>query len=272
MPINIMRTKIISAVAMAAIASAFSIAPVFAQAPAARKNASGVTEAQRMAVLGAHGDKEIDVRVQSLNKLIARIQGLRNISDAQKSSIENTLQSIVTNLQTLKTQVDAATSTADLRSDDKAVIDNYRVYALVMPQLNIIAASDRIVTISQMLGSVSQKLQSRLSSASGISNLSALQSDLSDIAAKAADAASQAQAAVSEVSALVPDQGDKTKMASNTAALKDARSKIRAAQQDLVAARKDAEAIIQALVKWDKSVMSSSAAASSTEAASSSQQ
>ncbi|MDE2041367.1 MAG: hypothetical protein KGI59_03250, partial [Patescibacteria group bacterium] len=65
----------------------------------------------------------------------------------------------------------------------------------------------------------------------------------------------QAQAAVAEVSPLVPDQGDKTVMASNTSTMKDARAKIKTAVSDLTAARKDALTIIQGLVKYDKSAM-----------------
>jgi hypothetical protein len=53
-------------------------------------------------------------------------------------------------------------------------------------------------------------------------------------------------------------------MASNTATLKDARSKIQAAQKDLVAARKDAQTIITALIKSDKAIMGKTGAATTT--------
>ncbi len=45
----------------------------------------------------------------------------------------------------------------------------------------------------------------------------------------------------------MPDQGVKTTMTANTKALKDARTKIVAAQQDLHAARADAETIMKSV-------------------------
>ena len=50
---------------------------------------------------------------------------------------------------------------------------------------------------------------------------------------------------MTEVSALVPDQGVQAQMQANTTALKDARSKIQAAQKDLTAARNDATMIVK---------------------------
>ena len=73
-------------------------------------------------------------------------------------------------------------------------------------------------------------------------------SALADMNAKIADANVQAQAAVTETASLQPDNGNATVMASNTATLKDARTKIQTAQQDLVKARQDAGVIVKALI------------------------
>jgi hypothetical protein len=59
---------------------------------------------------------------------------------------------------------------------------------------------------------------------------------------------------------LTPDNGDQAHMQSNETALKDARSKIQAAQQDFVTARKDAIAIVKDL----RISVSASASASTT--------
>jgi hypothetical protein len=63
--------------------------------------------------------------------------------------------------------------------------------------------------------------------------------------AKVTDANTQASAAVSEIANLEPDNGNTTIAASNTAALKDARSKIGVATKDLVAARADIATIVK---------------------------
>lgn len=77
--------------------------------------------------------------------------------------------------------------------------------------------------------------------------MSAALSTLADLNSKTADANTQAQAAISEVVNLQPDKGNQTQMHSNTAALKDARSKLINAQHDLIAARKDVGVIIRAI-------------------------
>jgi hypothetical protein len=244
-------------------ASAASLAT--SSATTTRGVIKGFNQAQRLAALGARGVKEVDVRVTSLNTLITRVQGLRNVSDAEKSSIVTTLQGLIVNLNSLKDQITTTdSSSTTLRDDIQSITENYRIYALAIPQLNIFAAADRITTVLAMLNTVGGKLQTRLAGSSGVPNMTVLQADLTDFAAKISDANTQVQAAVSEVSPLTPDQGDKTKMASNTATLKDARSKIQAAQKDLVAARKDAQTIITALIKSDKAIMGKTGAATTT--------
>ena len=85
--------------------------------------------------------------------------------------------------------------------------------------------------------------------------------------AKISDAATQAAAASAEVSGLMPDNGDKTVMASNTAALKDARSKIQAATKDIQAAYKDAQAVVKG-VRGTKPTASASTTPAMTASAS----
>lgn len=255
-----MKKGIIISAAIGLAATVLAVIPAYAQT-----GTRGSTSLQqRISAMQARGAKEIDSRVTNLGSLISRLQQMRNLSDAQKSSIVATIQNLISNLNTLKTQINSDTSTTSLKNDDQAITQNYRVYALVMPQLNIVAAADRIITIDNMMSIVGSKLQSRLTQESNISNISALQAALSDMSAKLADAKSQAQAAVSEVTPLVPDQGDKTKMAANTATLKNARTKIQAAQKDLTAARKDASTIIAALVKADRTLMNGSRSSAST--------
>lgn len=213
------------------------------------------TPEQRMQGMQDRGGKEIDARITSLNNLLTRIQAMKNVSDAQKASFAASIQAEITTLTNLKIQIGGDTSTTTLKSDVQSITKAYRIYALVMPQTAIAAAADRVGTIAGMLTTVSGKLQSRLAADATLSANASLQADLTDMNAKIADANVQAQAAVSEVASLKPDNGDKTIMASNTAALKDARTKLQAATKDLQAARKDAQTIIQALKKADGEIL-----------------
>ena len=249
-------TKIIKGSLVALTLSLAMSLPVMAQngtasstRPRPHQAANSAASTARMASEQAKATKLIDQRVASLTALVTKVQGLRNVSDSQKGGINTTIQSVITNLQNLKAKIETDASSTQLQTDTKSITAAYRVYALVVPQINVIAAADRVVTVGAMLNNVGAKLQTRLTEAGTVPNATTIQGYLTDMVAKINDAQSQAQAAVTEASALVPDQGDKTIMASNTASLKNARSKIQVANKDLTAAQKDAQLITQALKK-----------------------
>lgn len=192
---------------------------------------------QRMLTIA---DDQITARINSLNNLISRIQSIKNVSDADKASITSTIQSEITTLTSLKAKIDADTSTTTLKTDLQSVTADYRVYALVEPQIRILAAADRVNQIVSLMTVMENKLQTRISSlqSSGV-DTSSLASSMSDIASKLADATTQAANAVSSTASLVPDQGNTAVAASNTAALKAARADIKNSNSDLQAVRKD---------------------------------
>ncbi len=219
-----------------------------ARAEAAAANRAARTAA-RMTTAEQKGVAAIDKRVADLGKLVTRVQAMKNVSDADKATISATVANLSTNLSALQQKIESDTSSTTLRADLTSITGSYRIYALVMPEVSIIAAADRAITIAGMLDTLAVKLNSRLAAAGAISNLASLQASMTDLSAKTAEAIADAQAAVKEVTPLVPDQGDKTVMESNTATLKDARSKIAAAQTALKAAQKDATTVTAALKK-----------------------
>lgn len=207
-------------------------------------------------------DKEIDRRLASLTKLSGRLDQLRNISSADKASINTVINGLTASLSSLKNEIDLTSSSTVLKADLEAITQNYRVYALVMPQLMIVASADRILVMVNMMAQIGAKLETRLAGETNNPDIASLQSTLADFKSKIIDAKSQAEAALSGVATLVPDQGDKTKMEANTAALKAARAKVKDAQDGLKAARKDGQTVIKSLVKTDQAIMKSSNASS----------
>lgn len=233
-------------------ADAGSTASTRAQKKAAAEQTRAAKRAQAMANTQAKGEKEIDARVASLNKLLARVSEMKKISPADVAGITSMIQNEITALNNLRAQIAADTATGTLKTDVQSITNAYRVYALVIPQIEIVAAADRIVTVAESLNTMATKLQMRMASSTNAAGVASAQATMADLNAKIKDAVSQARAAISEVTGLLPDQGDKTKMAANTAALKDARSKIQTANKDLVAARKDAQSIVDFLRKGMK--------------------
>jgi hypothetical protein len=216
-------------------------------------NISDSKLAARMTEAKARAAQEIDRRIVSLQALIERIGAMKRLSDADKKTLINVIQAQITALTSLKGTVEGATDIATLRTEMETVNTSYRIYALVMPQVRIIAAADRLLTVTGQLELVSAKLAGRVAEMSAAQgNVTTLQTSLDDMKTKIANATKMAQEAVNAVVGLLPDNGDQAKQKSNLATLKDSQAKIRAGQQDVVAARKDAETITKALRAFNK--------------------
>ncbi len=213
-----------------------------------------------------HADMEITRRLDALNALAARVDAMVNLSGTDKSNISAAVQSQISALQSLQSQIgtDAQqNNTSSLKADIQSIIKGYRIFALILPQGAIEAAAGRVLTITNIMADLGAKFSARIAEAqSAGNNTTAAATALADFNAKISDAGTQANAAVSAVAGLAPDNGNQTIMASNTAALKDARAKIVAAQHDLIAARADAMTIIRALAGFKVPVAASTTVSS----------
>ncbi len=224
---------------------------------------SGANAAARLAKIIARSDTAITARIADLNKLNTRVQGLKNVSSTEKTNISNDVQTNISGLTSLKAKIDADTDATAALNDEKTITGSFRIYALVVPQGSILASVDRVNTIVDLMTPIGSKIQSRITAdQTAGKDVSALQTLLSDFNSKIADAKIQAVAAQSGVVSLVPDQGNKTTLASNTAALKAARANIKTATNDLQTARQDAKKITQSLKTMDKQSSTSSSASS----------
>jgi len=196
----------------------------------------------------ASADKEISARIDSLNNLIAKINGIKNVSATDKTTITASVQNEIAVMTSLKTKIDADTGTTTLRDDLKSITGDYRVYALIEPQIAILTAADRINQIISLMTIMQNKLQTRISALqSAGKDTSSLTSIMADITAKMADAQTQGSAAITATASLTPDQGNAAVAASNTAALKTGRADIKAGNTDLQAVRKDMETVLKGI-------------------------
>jgi len=204
-------------------------------------------------------DQEITRRINALNALSARVDAMQKLSADEKNSLSSEIQAQIANLTDLQSKISAdASSTTNLRADAQSVTGSYRIFALIIPRGAIIAASDRVMTIIDAMNALGVKLQARISAASSSGvNASSAVSTYNDFTAKISAAQTQAQTAVNEVASLQPDMGNQTQFQANLTALKDARAKIQASQQDLVAARKDAGAIVKIVAGFKASANAS---------------
>jgi hypothetical protein len=271
-------TMIASVGAAAAIIAAAAL-PAFAQATTLGigVNASAAVSAKvatalatRITTITNRADQEIGRRIDALNALSTRMNAMVRISTTDKNNLSFAIQSQIAAMNSLQTQIaaDAATNnTSSLKTAVQSITDSYRIFMLILPQGTIEAAADRALTIIGTMNDLATKFSARIQAAqSAGNNVTAAQTAFTDLNTKVSDAATQANAAVSGIATLAPDNGSSTIMVSNTVALKDARSKIQAAQQDFVVGRADAETIIKDLATFKVPVTASTTVTASTSA------
>lgn len=204
-------------------------------------------------------DQEIQRRIQKLTDLSTKVQGMAKVSAEAKASLASAVQSQISELTSLQVKIDADTDTATLKTDIQSIAKSYRIFMLVIPQAMIEVASDKIQTATAQFTSLSTKLQGRIAAGQAAGkDTTSVSASLTDMNAKIADANVQAAAAVSHVQGLQPDNGDKTVMAANDAALKQSRADLKIAQSDLEAARQDAKSIVQTVQSWKLGASASS--------------
>lgn len=254
----------------ALLGTSLMLAPLFALAQAAgvntSVNANATTpvanvqmSASAMTAAKARADRELDRRVGALTDAQVRVQAMQKVTPTFKDNISTALEAQISAFNALNAKIQAETDAATLKADVQSITESYRVYALVLPQVRIAAAADRLVTVTTMMQTLGTKLAARVQAAGNAgADITALTATVNDLGSKITSANTSAQAAVSVSAALVPDQGDKQKMAENAAVLKDARAKLTAAHADLKAARKDIDTLVKGLKKVEATLTASS--------------
>lgn len=213
--------------------SVFATSPVFAQTPTSVATRAAARQDALISRLKTRADNEITRRVSALTKLQDRINSIKRLTSDQKTSLTSQVQDQITALDTLKAKINADTDIATLRTDVQSIVKSYRIFALYIPKMYIIAHADRLLDIIDVLTGIEGKLQARGGS----------QSLLSDMTAKLADAKTQATNAIDAVLPLTPDG-----YPANKTTLSSARTMLVTARKDIQAAHKDGQQIRQALM------------------------
>jgi hypothetical protein len=118
---------------------------------------SGEKSVQTLDEARARAIKEIDQRIEAMNKLAARIAAMTRVSDAAKASIKATVDAQIASLTSLKTTIQSATDAIVLKEQAQTITKAYRIYMLVMPQLQIAAAADKIKATGELLTTMAGK-------------------------------------------------------------------------------------------------------------------
>ncbi len=249
--------KIISIIGLSAVL-ALNPGLAFAQSSPAGSPASRRLENQetRLTRLHARCDQEVNVRINNLNGLNTAVGNLKKLPSAQISQFQNEIQTDINGLTSLKAKCDADTDAPTLISDIKSIFTNFRVYAVFMPQVRLLAAADRMGVTVDLFSDYANKLQYRINQQGNPANLTAL---LTDMNAKIADAKTQYTNVINLISPLSPSS-----FPGSNPTLKSARTDLKTGYADLRAAFQDSKQIRQGLKSLGGTSITSSPSPTST--------
>jgi hypothetical protein len=208
---------------------------------------STLSPAAKFPVLKSRAVKEINRRIGTLNALSTRLSTIAppRLSADNKKILQDLVSADNTAMQALLVKVNADTTLDTLRVDVASITKDYRVYALVVPKIQLVIASDTLLTASDKMTDISSKLQARIAEAKTAGkDTTSLDALLLDMQKKVADAKVQGQSIQTKVMPLVP--GDD---AGNKIALQSAVNMLKTGRQDLEGAKKDGQQILTALKK-----------------------
>lgn len=187
--------------------------------------------------------KEIDRRLASLNSLLTRLNEAKKLSSTNKATLTTLIQQNISNLSSLKSTISAITDQTQLKTEVQSIVKDYRVYALVVPQVQLIIATDNVVSATDKLTTLATTLGQKINTEKAAGkDVKELETALVTMQSKTVSAKAQAQRAQELVMSLTPDG-----YPSNKSSLQTARSQLVAASRDIKSATQAARKIIQGL-------------------------
>ncbi len=189
------------------------------------------------------GDNEINRRLNSLKELSKKVNAAEKLSASDKSTLSSEVNDETSNLTSLKTKLDADTDESTAKTDTQSIITNYRVYALVLPKVNLVKSADDQLTAETKLTTLAAKLQSRLTAAQHDGKaVTSLQNTLTDLTNKTAAAQAISTSVRANVIGLQPSDYNNAHTVLN-----GDWKQLKTAQGDIQAAINDAQTIISGL-------------------------
>ena len=156
--------------------------------------------------LQARGARLIAARITSLNSLKTKIQNNKNLTDTQKSALSAQIDGRVAALNALAGQIKAATTVDSVRQLDQSIYTGYRIYAIVIPQINRSITLDTLTAHLNTLNTTAfAKVQARIDAAKAKNkNVTNWQNNLNAAKGMVAGVQSKIDTAMQKVSALQP--------------------------------------------------------------------
>jgi hypothetical protein len=206
----------------------------------AKATASATADQTKIKTIITRGDAEITRRLTTLATLETKFSSAAKLNASDKSTLTSEVSDEVSGLKTLKAKLDADTDLATTKTDAQSIVSGYRVYALIVPKVELVKTADDQQVTEAKLTALAAKLQTRLTTAQTAGkNVASLQTSLTDLTTKTSTAQTISAGIESSVISLQPTDYD-----SNHSILSGDRTQLKTVQTDIQAAITDAKTIV----------------------------
>lgn len=141
--------------------SFFNVADIMKLIKEASNSATRNQDRAASIIKGA--DMMITNRTRTLNNLNSRIESDERLTQDQKSSLSQDIQTAISGLNTLKVTIDADTDPAQARADTKKIVTDFRVYEILEPKLRLLVTLNNLQATVSNLQTLIPQIQSIIS-------------------------------------------------------------------------------------------------------------
>jgi len=196
-----------------------------------------------VADLRASGIAMIAERLRTIESLTAQVRSSKSLTDDDRTHLLTLLSTDQSGLTALGRHIQADTDLKTLQADVKSIYTDYRIYALVVPKVELVIAADALTAGTARLDAAGQRIAELIAKA----NAAGRDTSIATVAlAGVVSHDSGARARLAGVSADLLGLTTEGYPA-NSAALAADRNSIEAARSDLAAATRDARLALEAL-------------------------
>jgi len=181
-------------------------------------------------------EQELQARERRLGELVVIVDGADHLSDAHRATLTVDVNNEQTGIEALLHRASEATSCAQVRTDVRQMVVNFRVEVVMVPQVRLVVAADTETAISAQLAGVAPRLEQAISGArsrgrdttAALASLDALDSQLT---AAQRDSSGIAATALALTPSCYP--GCKSTFSAERTSLRDGLAALRLAHGDL---------------------------------------
>ncbi|MCL4449326.1 MAG: hypothetical protein M1483_07940 [Actinobacteria bacterium] len=110
-------------------------------------------------------EQQINIRLLQLSKLTARVNASATLTTTDKSALDNLLSNETSGMETLLGEVQATTDRYQLQVYARSMIENYRVFMVMSPQVELTMAKDRESYVELQIAAVIPEIQAAITTA-----------------------------------------------------------------------------------------------------------